>query len=208
MAQTPAYKGEPIRTNLLRLVLMVEIVACATVMLVLIAAGKGIVRMPPSLLAVYQVVARSLFFLPAAAFACLMFWIFRVNKNARALSSQPLETSPGWAVGWFLVPLVCWWRPLETVCEIYKASRTPHDWRRTGRAALVGWWWGFNLLGNAISVIMMVSKSLDGELFLRPLSIALYGAMIVHQGLLLAVVNRIVKWQTAARRTGGVEDLF
>ena len=55
---------------------------------------------------------------------------------------------------------------------------------------------------------MMVSKSLDGNLFIRPLAIALYGAMIVHQGLLFIVVNRIVKWQASAQRTSGVETIF
>ena len=207
-AKSEVYKNQPIRSAVLRLVLVVQIVACAIVTGVVIAAGDGVLRMPDAWLTAYLATVHSLTYLPLAATLCLLFWIFRANKNATALSPQALENSPGWAVGWFFVPIAGLWKPYEVMREIYKASRSPHDWRTAKGAAVIGWWWGTNLLGNAAAIVTMIANNLRDQLPLRRSTVILYIAMIAHQLLLLVITGRIVKWQAAARRSGGIENVF
>src|SRR5262249_29946861 len=40
-----------------------------------------------------------------AAGIALLVWVYRANRNARALGAEGLAYSPGWSVGWFFVPL-------------------------------------------------------------------------------------------------------
>ena len=208
VATSERYKGEPIRTSLLQLVLVLEIAINLVVLGVVVAAGDGMLRFPEPWHSIYQAIARSLGVWPFAAALCLLFWIFRANKNAAALSGLPLDHSPGWAVGWFFVPFANWWKPFEVMREIYKASRTPHEWRKAKRAAIVGWWWGVYLIGSVASIGIMVANSTGDTLLLRRFAVALYAAIVVHQTLLLIIVGRIVKWQATAHRAGGVENVF
>jgi hypothetical protein len=45
-----------------------------------------------------------------AAFVLVGVWIYRANANAHALGGD-LSVSPGWAVGWFFVPIACLFKP-------------------------------------------------------------------------------------------------
>ncbi len=207
-AKSETYKGEPIRTNVLRLVLLVEIAVCAIVLAAVVAAGNSQLTFPEPWHTIYGYVVQTLRYLPLAAMICLMFWIFRANRNARALSPRALENSAGWAVGWFFVPIASLWKPYEVMREIYKASRAPHDWLTAKNTDIVGWWWGTYILGNAIGLAMKMFVAVHDVLFLRGMGVAAYIAMIIHQTLLLVIVGRIVKWQAAAHRQGGIENLF
>ena len=40
-------------------------------------------------------------------------WIVRANKNARALGAKNLSASPGWALGYFFVPILNLWKPFK-----------------------------------------------------------------------------------------------
>ncbi len=209
MAETSGvYKGEPIRTGVLWLVLAMQIAINLVVLVVVIAAGQSQLSFPEPWHTIYQSAARSLAYLPTISIICLMFWIYRASKNARALSPRPLANSPGWAVGWFLVPFASLWKPYEVMREIYKASRTPHDWLSVKNTDIVGWWWGTYILGIAISVALRLFSSLQDVVFLRVMAITLYIAIVIHQALLLVVTGRIVKWQAVAHRQGGIENLF
>src|SRR5947209_8456564 len=37
-------------------------------------------------------------------------WIYRANHNVRALGARELRYTPGWAVGWFFVPILNLWK--------------------------------------------------------------------------------------------------
>ncbi len=51
-----------------------------------------------------------------------LVWIYRSNKNLRSLSAGSLRFTPGWAVGWFFIPIMDLFRPYQVVKEIYKES--------------------------------------------------------------------------------------
>jgi Domain of unknown function (DUF4328) len=68
-------------------------------------------------------------------------WIYRANKNARALGAAGMQFTPGWAVGWYFIPFMNLWVPYQAVKEIWKVSANPADWLNAPRGAILPWWW-------------------------------------------------------------------
>lgn len=97
----------------------------------------------------------------AAFLACVILFcmtVNRFNKNARALGSKGLEYTPGWAVGWFFIPIANLFKPYQAVKEIYQASDPrvgEYDWRQSLILAPLGWWWAAWIIGNIVDNIEM-----------------------------------------------------
>jgi hypothetical protein len=81
-----------------------------------------------------------LFMIVALAVAVLC-WIYRANSNARALGAASMRFTPGWAVGWYFIPIFNLWKPYQAMKEIWRASANPPDWQSQGRSPLLPWWW-------------------------------------------------------------------
>jgi hypothetical protein len=81
----------------------------------------------------------------------ITFCIFmvRANKNARSFGS-PMSIRPGWAAGYFFVPLVSLWKPYQAMKEIWQGSDPdPNAHAFNVRVpSLLGWWWGLYLAHN------------------------------------------------------------
>lgn len=71
----------------------------------------------------------------------VLTWIHRVNQNARQLGATDMHFTPGWAVGWYFVPIAWFWKPYQAMTEIWRASRNPADWRGETVSPLLPWWW-------------------------------------------------------------------
>jgi len=87
-------------------------------------------------------------------------WIHRSAKNAWLFNGlrfrlprepgrplQVMEDSPGWCVGWYFVPLVMFWKPYQSMREIFQSSalgQPQPGW------LLPVWWalWVLNLLSG------------------------------------------------------------
>jgi hypothetical protein len=78
-----------------------------------------------------------------------LVWIYRANRNARALGAQGMQFTPGWSVGWYFVPIMSLWKPFQAMREIWQASAEPGNWRAVQTPPLLGWWWAL-YLGNQI----------------------------------------------------------
>jgi hypothetical protein len=77
--------------------------------------------------------------------AVVLFCLFmpRANRNARSFGS-PMSNSPGWAAGWFFVPVAFWWKPYYAMKEIWQGSDpdpTVHAALAPVPALLPLWWW-------------------------------------------------------------------
>ncbi|MEM7143753.1 MAG: DUF4328 domain-containing protein [Verrucomicrobiota bacterium] len=88
---------------------------------------------------------------------CVIFWCVWTNrcaKNVRALGANPrlLEYTPGWAVGWYFIPIAFWWKPFQAHREIWRATESPESPGTGEVPGAVGVWWFFwvvaNLVGN------------------------------------------------------------
>lgn len=65
-----------------------------------------------------------LFQLALYLFTVVIFgrWIVRANKNVRAFGADGLRITPGWAVGYFFVPIINLWRPYQAMKDLWRAS--------------------------------------------------------------------------------------
>jgi hypothetical protein len=78
-----------------------------------------------------------------AGIAWLM-WQYRAQANLRALGSQDLRFTPGWAVAWWVIPFANIVMPYRTTSELWKASSPTAgavDWKTEPRTALLPLWW-------------------------------------------------------------------
>ncbi|MHC4755351.1 MAG: DUF4328 domain-containing protein [Planctomycetota bacterium] len=69
-----------------------------------------------------------------------LVWVHRANYNVRKLGAQNMKFTPGWAVGWFFVPIASLWKPYLVMKEIWENSREPNDHDRSGITLLNIWW--------------------------------------------------------------------
>jgi hypothetical protein len=79
----------------------------------------------------------------------MLRWIYRANSNARHLGASEMTFTPGWAVGWYFVPVATLWKPYQAMKEIWKASTSPQDWTAATVSPLLSWWWFFWIVSNA-----------------------------------------------------------
>ena len=80
-----------------------------------------------------------------------MVWVYRTMARARELTPA-LTITPGWAVGWFFVPVASLWMPYGVMTEIVEGSgvSAPADVERT--RTLIGWWWGAWIVRTLLSL--------------------------------------------------------
>jgi Domain of unknown function (DUF4328) len=96
---------------------------------------------------------------------CLL-WIHRVHRNLLALGARRLRFTPGWAVGWWFVPIMNWFRPYQVMKEIWKASdpevklSDSSSWQTATTPRVMPWWWA----------LFLVSHYLGSQLFGKLLS--------------------------------------
>lgn len=68
-------------------------------------------------------------------------WIYRANVNSRGFGATDMSSSPGWAVGYYFIPIICLFRPFQGMTEVWKVSLNPKNWRSEEGSGLVGTWW-------------------------------------------------------------------
>lgn len=87
-------------------------------------------------------------YIATAVFFCM--WTHRANRNARALGATHLQFTPGWAVGWFFIPIANLWKPRQVMREIWHASHNPQAGPDETTPTLVSNWWTLWLVTNIL----------------------------------------------------------
>ena len=83
-------------------------------------------------------------------------WIYRTNYNCWGFARN-LKFTPGWAVGWYFIPLAELVYPCLCMQEIWKVSSDPYNWKLENNSVLVGFWWAFWLSTEIIATMLFVS---------------------------------------------------
>lgn len=88
-------------------------------------------------------VALALLFIITIVLFCI--WTNKSMKNAWALreNSYLPTMTPGWAVGFYFIPIVLLWKPFQGMREIWQVT-----FRDRRDVVLLRWWWGFWLISN------------------------------------------------------------
>ena len=70
-------------------------------------------------------------------------WTYLTNRNTELLTTAKRQHSPGWAVGWYFIPVVSFWKPYLARKETFRASNPAFtdNWQQTPVPQLVSLWW-------------------------------------------------------------------
>lgn len=83
--------------------------------------------------------------IPTTIAAAILFlvWVYRVSRNVWALEVNGMNYTPGWSVGWFLVPLAGLFIPYFVMREIWQASSrgSSANERLAPASPVLGAWW-------------------------------------------------------------------
>ncbi|HSM09049.1 MAG TPA: DUF4328 domain-containing protein [Gemmatimonadota bacterium] len=133
-------------------------------------------------------------------------WIHTMNANAHALSASGMRFGPGASVAWFFVPVVQFWKPLDVLRELFRASHPDHieDWQAASVPHLLSLWWTLWLCFLLTSVLALqadVWAVSYGELYAAAWGTAVAGVVAAPLGVAAAVsVWRLHAWQRARFR--------
>ncbi len=121
-----------------------------------------------------QMMPRVLFFgavfLPAAvagitSIVYFMMWFYRMYRNLWALGNRHVQTTPGWAVGWWFIPVVNLIVPYQLTAEVWRGSLPTrdlellHDLRCSRTPPLLPLWWALMLAPLAVGVVFNLLPS-------------------------------------------------
>ncbi len=150
-----------------------------------------------------QIIAGVRFLQIVAIVVIFSMWIYRANYNARELGAADMKFSPGWAVGWYFIPVANLWKPYQAMCEIWQASADPAHWKQQARGPILPWWWGLFVLSNLISnasLRMMLRAKTVPDLILSTIVSAVSDAIdIAASAAALVLVIQIFRMQMARR---------
>ncbi len=82
-------------------------------------------------------------------------WIVRANRNVRSLGAKDMRITPGWAVGYFFIPIVNLWRPYQAMSDLWRASQNPSDWIRSNVGSAVPAWWTLWIISGIVGRLAM-----------------------------------------------------
>ena len=112
--------------------------------------GASLAFAAPGLAMAWGLVAIVQFLLYVASGVTVLLWLHRASADAHALVDG-LSISPGWAVGWFFVPIANLVKPFTAVSEAWRVSHAPEDWAFAPVPALLRWWWGAWIASNVLA---------------------------------------------------------
>lgn len=126
-----------------------------------------------------------------------MIWQYRGQRNLHRAGRALLRFRPGWAVGWWFIPIANWWKPFQTVRELW--SRSDPDERIPEHRGwwIIGVWWATLLAANFLFFDDPAPTTPDGVISARGQSIVGAVAGIVATGLAIAIVLEVARRQEA-----------
>lgn len=139
-----------------------------------------------------------------AGIVVFLVWVHRTYSNLSPLRARDLNHSPGWAVGWWFIPIANLFKPYQVVKEIWVESDPDYDEElgfmpsSFSAPSLLGFWWAAWIISNVVARIAdRASEAPDGGVteafpYLIILSGAVRGAAAV---LAILVVRGVVERQ-------------
>jgi hypothetical protein len=134
-----------------------------------------------------------------AAIVMFCVWTYRVNSNLHALGAANLRFSPGWAVGWYFVPVANLWKPYQVMSEIWRASKNPAGWQYDASSSIVGWWWFWWIISSVQISVETSPQQGAFDASVNPINVTLWALDIISAVLAFLVVRRVGIFQAEVR---------
>ena len=130
-------------------------------------------------------------------------WIHLASKNLAPLGAGGQWFSPGWAVGWWFIPIMWLFRPYQVMAEIWRGSYPetgPDAWQALPVSPLMGFWWATWLVSGwvayaAILFFFSSDTSIDGLIMGDFVSIAYDVVSMVSLILVIILIRQITSNQ-------------
>jgi hypothetical protein len=138
-----------------------------------------------------------------------LVWVYQAMSIAHRLASD-LTITPGWAVGWFFVPVASLWKPHVVITELVNGSgdrATPYE--KSGRRLVDLWWaaWIARLISNSVISFAIHGGATIGRAITTWWLIAISAVFGIAAALLLeAIVHRVSLLQRRSAVHVGVFD--
>lgn len=140
-----------------------------------------------------------------AAAVLYLRWIHRAVANLEWVRSgsptDPLRFSPGWAVGWYFVPIMNLFRPFQVMGELYRESNAAH---RT--SPLIAVWWALWLIavvtGPGVTGLF-TDPSTEAAIVSDWRIIVSEAVLVVDAVLIYLIIDRITAWQERRAHDSG-----
>jgi hypothetical protein len=130
-------------------------------------------------------------------------WIVLAHRNLPALGAQHLEFRPGWAVGYFFIPVLNWWKPYQAMRSLWQSSRSVQRPELQDSPWILPAWWTlwvvWSLQGNVTWRMQSGAQTVEGLALLTRIELfghSLYLLLCIAASL---VVARIWQAQAAQR---------
>jgi hypothetical protein len=134
-----------------------------------------------------------------ASIIVVTMWIYRAHANLRAAGIDGLEFSPGWAVGWYFIPIANLFKPFQAMRELWNTTHGQSDGYTQPTDSRLTTWWGTWIAGNILSNIGTRLGSYGGSESSRAsemIDILAVGLLMAAAWFLLQIVQSV----TAAQR--------
>jgi len=150
-------------------------------------------------------------FIAVATGITFLKWIYRAYKNTQGFGAEGLRYSPGWAVGYYFIPVLGLVRPAQVMSEIWRVSEDPHDWRQRAGSWLIGVWWALFLIYSITTQLALriaIEYSMADKVTLANWSLALGFAIVADAAAIplslvtLRLITRIYERQRSLVESG------
>ena len=119
-------------------------------------------------------------------------WIYRASANAHARSGD-LEITPGWAVGWYFIPIANLFKPFQAMKEIwFEATGERGGYGQSAPAELVGWWTLWIITNIINNIVFRMEMSASADLTLAATLTLISSVLAVPMTYLLVTIMRRV----------------
>lgn len=90
-----------------------------------------------------KLVGYVILFAVAPLFMIFFFrWVYRAVRQIREQEGDAIDHTPGISVGYFFIPIACFFMPYKVISQVVRASAEPRIWRSMGTPITVKIWWG------------------------------------------------------------------
>lgn len=134
-----------------------------------------------------------------ASIIVVAMWIYRAHANLRAAGIDGLEFSPGWAVGWYFIPIANLFKPFQAMRELWNTTHGQSDGYTEPADSRLTAWWGMWIVGNILSNVGTRLEGYGGTESSRAsevVNILAVGLLVAAAWFLLQIVQAV----TAAQR--------
>jgi hypothetical protein len=135
-------------------------------------------------------------------------WIVVAHRNLPALGAQYLEFRPGWAVGWFFIPIANLWKPFQAMRSLWRSSHSAHRPDIQDSTWILPTWWTLwlisSFLGNITWRLQMSAKGTQDFITLTSYSLV---EGVVHTVLCIVASILVTRtWQAQETQRANPEE--